>query len=373
MEEQTVSTSFKDPRIALAHDYLLVMRGAERSFLAIAEQWPQAPIATLLYDVDGTHHAFAGREMHVSSLQRLKVAQGDFRRLLPLFPLAASHLSMPDADVLLSSSSAFAHGIRIHSEAAHICYCYTPFRYAWHEHDRALEEAPRLLRPLLAGTLAGIRRWDRRAAERIDHVIAISELSRERIWQAWRRESSIVHPPVEVERFVPGTPEDFFLVVCELVRHKQVEVALTAARQAGRQIKVVGGGPDLRRLQTLYPEAEFLGRIDDKRLAHVHARARALVVPNIEEFGITAVEAQAAGRPVLASNAGGVTETVVDGETGILVRPGSVEAFAEAMRDVDFDRFEPQRMITHAARFSKERFQREMAEEVQRVIDDKSG
>jgi glycosyltransferase involved in cell wall biosynthesis len=355
-------------RIALVHDYLLLMRGAERAFAEIAACWPEAPIYTLLYDPAGTERRFVARTVRTSYLQHLGVRQSGFRRLLPLLPRAIESLNLDDCDLVISSSSAFAHGVRVPEGAVHVCYCYTPFRYAWHERDRALKDVPGAIRPLLRATLWNIRRWDMRAARRVTHYVAISGLTRDRIRECYGREASVVHPPVEVDRFQPGSPEDFFLVVGELVAHKRTELALEAARRAGVRITVAGDGPERRRLEGAYGgEARFLGRVDDHQLAQLYPRARAVVVPNVEEFGIVAVEAQAAGRPVVAANAGGARETVIDGETGVLFSPENVAALAEAMRYTDFDRFLPERVRTHARRFSPLEFRRQFTERVARL------
>lgn len=356
------------PSVALVHDFLLVMRGAERSFAAMAGCWTEAPIYTLLYDERGTERTFAGRCMKTSPLQRLPVRQSGFRRLLPLFPSAVERLPISGYEVVISSSSAFAHGIRPGPTATHVCYCYTPFRYSWHERDETVERAPAALRPALRATLDRIRRWDLEASRRVTHYVTISELSRRRIQDYYGRDSTIIHPPVEIERFTIGQPEDFFLVVTELVHHKRVRNALEAARLAGQRIKVVGGGPAARQLARDYgASAEFLGRVSDKELAALYRRARALVVPNVEEFGIAAVEAQASGRPVLAAADGGVRETVIDGETGVLVVPEDVDALAEAMRATDWDGFDPHRIHRHAQHFSTAEFQRRFRDEVDRL------
>ena len=356
------------PSVALVHDYLLVMRGAERSFAAIAECWPDAPVYTLLYDRQGTEDVFAGRDVRPSYLQRLGVRQAGFRRLMPMFPRAVEHLPVADAELVISSTSAFAHGVRPSPSAVHVAYCYTPFRYAWHERARALAEAPRPLRPLTSRFLDRIRDWDLEASTRVTRYVAISELSRERIRDCYGRDATIVHPPVEVRRFSVGEPEQFFLVVCEVVPHKRVRNALEAARRSGSPIKVVGGGPELGQLRREFASsAEFLGRASDDELAALYRRARALVVPNVEEFGIAAVEAQASGRPVLAADAGGARETVVPGETGVLVPPDDVEALAEAMRVTDWDRFDPRHIHHHAQQFSTAEFKRRFVAEVARL------
>jgi glycosyltransferase involved in cell wall biosynthesis len=341
----------------LVHDYLLVMRGAERTFAALCDLWPGAPVATLLYDQKVFEERLAGHPLRTSPLQLLRAKQSTFKALLPLMPWAAEHLDVSGHDLVVSSSSAFAHGVRPQPGAVHLCYCHTPFRYAWYEQESGLAQAPRFARPLVSRTLRNARAWDRRVAARGIRYIANSRLSQERLARYWGVEAPIVHPPVELGRFSPAEPEDYVLVVCELVRHKRVDLALEAARRAGVRVKVVGGGADEQRLRTLYAQhAEFLGRIDDAALADVYARARALVMPNVEEFGITAVEAQAAGRPVVAMAAGGALETVVDGETGVLVPPGDLDALTAVLRDGDLERFAAAATIANARRFSVEAF-----------------
>jgi glycosyltransferase involved in cell wall biosynthesis len=352
----------------LVHDYLLVLRGAERTFAAMADCWPQAPVRTLLYDRVGTEGRFDGHRIATSRLQRLGTSQDGFRRLLPLFPLAAERLPVQDTELVVSSSSAFAHGVRPAPEAIHVCYCHSPFRYVWHERETGLREVPAAARPLLGGVLEAIRRWDLAASRRVTHYVANSAITQQRIHDFYGRESVVVHPPVAVHRFRPGEPEDWFLTVSEVVRHKRIHVALEAARRSGRKIKVVGTGPDLPRLQREYEDhAEFLGRVSDDELASLYPRARALVMANVEEFGIAAVEAQAAGRPVLAADGGGARETVLEGETGHRVAVDDVEALAEAMADADLERLDPERIARHAARFSVESFQRSFRAEVARA------
>jgi glycosyltransferase involved in cell wall biosynthesis len=354
--------------VSLAHDYLLVMRGAERTFAAMADLYPEAPILTLLYDEHGTGGRFAGRSITTSPLQRLGVAQRGFRRLLPLYPWAAERLQAPPSDVVLSSSSAFAHALSVPAGAAHVCYCHAPFRYAWYEQERALGELPPSLRPLLRLQLARMRSWDLRASRRVDAYIANSELTRERIRRFYAREASIVHPPVETERFSVGTPGEHLLVVSEIVRHKRVHIALEAARRAHAPIRVVGSGPELEALRASYPEADFLGRLDDAQLAELYASARAVIVPSMEEFGITAVEAQAAGRPVIAASAGGALETVIDGETGRLVRLDDVDSFAGAILEIDGLGLDPALAVKNAERFSVANFQAGISEHVQMAL-----
>jgi glycosyltransferase involved in cell wall biosynthesis len=355
------------PGVAIAHDYLLVMRGAERTFAAIADLYSEAPIFTLLYDEDGTQGRFAGRSITTSPLQRLDLDQGSFRRLLPLYPWASGRLRPSACRVVLTSSSAFAHGLRAPEGAVHVCYCHAPFRYAWYEEARALREAPAPLRPALRLQLRRMRRWDLRASRRVDAYIANSELTRERIRRYYGRDSVVVHPPVETERFGVGVPGDALLVVGEVVRHKRVQVALEGARRARVPIQVVGVGPDHAALREAYPEAEFLGRVTDADLAELYRSARAVVVASKEEFGITAVEAQAAGRPVIAAAAGGALETVLDGRTGLLATLDDPDSFAAAMGAIDSFDFDPEVARENAERFSVAAFRRRLADAVEAI------
>jgi glycosyltransferase involved in cell wall biosynthesis len=356
-------------RISLAHDYLLVMRGAERTFAAIADLYADAPIFTLLHDEKATGGRFAGRSVTTSPLQRLGVGQATFRRLLPLYPSAVERLRLPDSDVVLSSSSAFAHGVRVPAGAVHVCYCYTPFRYAWDEEAYALGEITPALRPLLRRQLRRMRAWDLSASGGVDAYIAISELSRERIKRHYGREAVVIHPPVETQRFAPGNPGDSLLVVSELLRHKRLGLALEAARRARAPIRVVGAGPHHDALRDAYPEAEFLGRVSDADVVELYASARAVLVPSVEEFGITAVEAQASGRPVIAAAAGGALETVLDGQTGRLARLDDVDSFTRAIEGIDELDFDPAQAVRNAERFSVAAFARRLSTHVTGIVE----
>jgi glycosyltransferase involved in cell wall biosynthesis len=350
----------------LVHDYLLVMRGAERTFAKMCDLFPGAPVATLLYDRDVFHERLAGHDVRTSPLQRLGLRQANFRALFPMMPWAAGRLPVGGHDLVVSSSSAFAHGVRPDPEAVHVCLCHTPFRYVWSERENAMHMIPRPLRPLGSRLLNRIERWDLEVSRRPTRYLSVGRLSQSYIRDFWGIDTPIVRQPVELDRFAPAAErEDYALVVGELVRHKRIDQALEAARRAGVPIKVVGDGADGERLRALYADsAEFLGRVDDERLAELYARARVLIMTAVEEFGLTAVEAQASGCPVLAGAAGGVLETVVDGETGVLVPEGNVEAFAEVLSDDALDRFSTEAMVANAQRFSIAAFYEDLIDQI---------
>lgn len=358
-----------DKRVALVHDYLLFLRGGERTFAAIAEEWLKAPIFTAAYREGATEGRFAGRDVRTSWMQRIGVNRHWYRALLPLYPRAIESLRLDGHGVVISSSFGFAHGVRPDPGAVHVCYCHSPLRYAWHENRSTLAGLPGPARPFVGRMLASARRWDRAAAAGVTRYVANSEITRRRIQDAYGRDAEVIHPPVEVDRFQPGgEPGEHFLFVGELVAHKRPEVALEAARLAGRPIKVVGGGPELRRLRREYgSSAEFLGRVSDAELARLYPQALALVVPNAEEFGIAAVEAQAAGRPVLALRAEGAIECVVEGVTGAFVDDPGPRAFAEAMSEVEFRAFSPAAARANAESFAVPVFRAAMRGAVSRA------
>lgn len=363
------------PDVALGHDYLLVMRGAERVFVEIAAIWPEAPIHTLLHDDRDAmlRQHLAGRQIEVSALQRLGVRQKGFRTLLPLFPIAAQRMRIAASGVLVTDSSAFAIGFRPPPGIPHVCYVHSPFRYAWHAREQALLEQPRALRPVLGATLDRIGKWEVRAASQVTHLVTNSEYGRRMIAERYRRDAEVIHAPVDVGRFTPGPRGERLLVIGEITRHKRTDVAIEAAIAARIPITVVGDGPDRGELEHRYRDrglVEFAGRVGDRELAAMMSVARAVVVPSTEEFGIVAVEAQAAGKPVLALGAGGATETVIDGATGILVGSPDPQKFAAVLRSGELDRLDSADCLANAERFSAEVFRGRIAASVARVRND---
>jgi glycosyltransferase involved in cell wall biosynthesis len=353
-------------RVALVHDFLVDIRGAERVFSAICDVWPQADVFTAIYDERGTEGRFAHRRIHTSFLQRLRPTARTFRTLLPLYPAAIESFDLSGYDVVVSSSSAWAHGVIVEESAAHVCYCYNPFRYAWNEREAALGTSRRMLRPALRWLFNRWRQWDWIAAQRVDRYITISQLTSRRVRRYYGRESTILPPPVETSRFSPSDEVgDYYLVVSELMFHKRIKVAVEAFNRLRRPLVVVGDGPELRRLRRMAgPTVRFEGRVPDHRVEELMRRARALVVTATEEFGIAAVEAQAAGRPVVALAEGGAIETVVEGETGTFYDAPDPDALAAAVAAFDPLSVDPAACVAQAARFDVDRFREGLEREV---------
>jgi glycosyltransferase involved in cell wall biosynthesis len=357
-------------RVALIHDYLTQMGGAERVLDALHELFPEAPVFSSLADRGRLPETWQGWEIHESSLRFAPGATRWHRAALPLYPLLfrAFGRQLREFDVILSDSSAWSHQAPASAGAVHVCYCHSPARFLYRDlHYLGPAAIPRPLRPAAAATFALLRRWDRAAAAKVDRYVANSGVVAERIRRAYGREAPVVYPPVEVERFnaaaarAPAAPEAWYVVVSRLVPHKRVDLAVAAFGRLGIPLKVVGEGRAAADLRREAPAGvEFLGRLDDAATAEVIARSRGLVIPAVEDFGITAVEAQAAGRPVIALGLGGALESVVPGETGVLFPEPTVEALGRAVRDCEATAWERSRLQANAARFGRERFQAEM-------------
>jgi glycosyltransferase involved in cell wall biosynthesis len=350
------------PRVALIHDFLLDVRGAERVFAALCDLYPEADLFTAVYDEKGTEGWFAHRNVNTSFLQRLRPTARTFRPLLPLYPYAMESLDLSGYDVVVSSSSAWAHGVIVDPEAVHVSYCHNPFRYAWNSREQTLAQYGPFTRAALGAILQRWRMWDFVAAQRVDRYVANSETTRKRILRYFDRESTVLHPPVQTARFRPAAaPGAEYMVLSELMPHKRIDVAVEAFNQLRLPLTIVGNGPDLRRLKKLAgPTITFTGRVSDEHVAGLLAHCRALVVPATEEFGIAAVEAQAAGRPVIALREGGARETVIEGQTGTFFETPQPEALAAAVARFDALDVDPEVCVRNANRFDVGQFRRGM-------------
>ncbi len=342
------------------------MRGAERVFLELCNIWPQADIYTAVYDERGTEGRFADRAVHTSFLQRLHPSARTFRALLPLYPAAIESFDLSDYDLVVSSSSAWAHAVLCDERSVHVSYCHNPFRYAWNDRDRTLARRhDPVTRAFLRGAFRRWRQWDWIAAQRTDRYVANSRTTQARIRAYFGRESLVVYPPVNTERFSQGAVGDHYAIISELMPHKQIDVAIAAFNLLRRPLIVIGDGPDARRLRRLAgPTVRFTGRATDAEVSQILQGARALLVTSTEEFGIASVESQAAGRPVIAKQAGGSLETVLDGVTGCFWS-GGVDELASAVRQFDDTAVDPQVCMRNASRFDAASFRRGLLAEIE--------
>jgi len=354
-------------KIALVHEYLTQLGGGEKVLQAFCEMFPEAPIYTLIYDDKATRGVFKDKKIHTSFLQKIPGSKRFFRSLIPLMPLAVEQFNLSGFDLVISVSHSYGKGIITRPGTKHICYCLTPTRYLWftptlmHElwgHSAAIT----LLKPFLYPLLTYLRTWDYQAAQRPDCFIADSETVRQRIKKYYNRDSEVVYPPVDIGRFhISDRPKNYFLMTSRMVPYKRFDVAIEAfSKLPEEKLLVIGDWPVYSRLKTRNRyktgNIEFLGRVSDDELPRYYAECKAIIFPQEEDFGIVPVEAMAAGRPVIAFRAGGVLETVIEGETGLFFEEQTPESLAEAVKSFDETKFDPEKIRRHAEKFDKSVF-----------------
>ncbi len=352
-------------RTALVHDYLNQWGGAERVLLELHRLFPEAPIYTSMWDRTKLN-IFGSAAVFTSFLDRMPMAHRKHQLYLLLYPLVFRRLR-PECELLISSSSAFAKGVRKGDGTIHICYCHSPMRFAWNYREYvAREPISSAVVAALALVMPILRRWDRATAGEVDRFIANSGVVAERIRRFYGREAVVVYPPVDVESYrMADGPGEFFLIVSRLVPYKRLDVAIEAFNQLGWPLVVVGEGRygvSLR--QMAGPNVLFLGRVDDASLRELYSRAKALVFPGEEDFGIAPIEAMASGRPVVAYARGGATETVVDGVTGRLFHAQTPEALVEVLVSFDPRGYDPRVVRAHALNFDTKVFRQRIMEQV---------
>jgi glycosyltransferase involved in cell wall biosynthesis len=352
-------------RVAIVHDYLVDSGGAERVVLALSEQYPAAPILTSVYDPRTTFAEFRTLDVRTSFLQLPFVRKSNYKYLLPFYPRAFESFDLSGFDVIISSASAFGKGAKIPRGGLHICYCHTPTRFIWRWDDYiAQEQIGHAQRLFIRAIVRGLKDWDRAAAQRVHHFIANSQATAQRIRDNYGRDSTIIHPPVDIEKFAPSDQiADYYLLVSRLAPYKRIDLAVEAFNKLGLPLKIVGAGVDAARLQRVARgNIEFLGHVPQAQLARLLAQCRAFIFPGVEDFGIVALEANAAGRPVIAYAAGGALETVSEGVTGAFFREQAADALADTIAQTDVTRFDARVMRAHAEEFSKARFKERISE-----------
>jgi glycosyltransferase involved in cell wall biosynthesis len=350
------------------------MRGGERVLEALCELYPDADIFTLCHFRGSVSSAIERHRIETSFVQRLPRAVTYYRQYLPLFPLAIEQFDLDPYDLVISSSHCVAKAVVATGRARHVCYCHSPMRYAWDQFDayfgpaRVGRVASRcVFRPLMAR----LARWDAATASRVHRFVANSAHVAARIRRYYNREATIVHPPVDTVFFHPAdiTPGTHFLMVSALVPYKRIELAMEACDHVGAPLRIVGDGPDRRRLEARAGRnVEFLGRVSDDAVRDEYRKALAVILPGEEDFGIVPVEAHACGRPVVALRRGGAVDTVVDGENGVLFEEPGVAALASALERVAARRFDPAAVRASALRFARERHVQRMREVIEETI-----
>lgn len=358
-------------KVALVHDYLVQDGGAERVLAALQEMYPYAPTFVLIHDPRRVHPQFKNRVIRTSFLNRLPFSKRLYQWYTPLMPTAIEYLDISGFDLVISSSSSFAKGIILPPETAHICYCHTPTRFLWQERIGYLNDLPqpRVMRAILPHVLHGMRTWDRIAADRPDHILTNSRISQMRIKRYYNRDATIIHPPVDVDRILPAAHAHgaYWLAGGRLVGYKRFDLIVKAFAKLDLPLKIFGNGPEEQKLRSLAGrKTEFLGHVDDEEKIRFYQNAIGFILPQVEDFGIAAVEAMAAGKPVIAYGQGGGAETVIDGVTGIHIEAQTWVDIGDAVIRFHEHAFDPAIIRAHAETFSKQRFQTEMRAFIER-------
>lgn len=365
-------------KIAIIHDWLYTNGGAEKVLEKIIEAYPNADVFSLVEFVPDKDKGFLkGKKVRTSFIQKLPLAGRNFRNYFPLMPFAIEQFDLSEYDIIISSSYAMAKGVLTHSEQFHICYCHSPVRYAWDLYHQYIKEAG--LHKGFKGLLAKIslhylRLWDVSTANKVDHFVANSNFISKRIKRVYRRNSTVVYPPVNIKDFELFTQkEDFYLTASRFVPYKRIDLIVDSfAQMADKKLIVIGEGPDFKKITSKkYPSnIEFLGYQSFDKLKFYMQRAKAFVFAAKEDFGIVPVEAMACGTPVIAYGAGGCLETVIENETGMIFKSQTVDSLIETIKKFENEaNFDALKIRAFAEKFSSERFTIELKEVVSKQYE----
>lgn len=349
-------------RVALVHDWLNQVGGAENVLIALKEIFPDAPVFTSIYDRERMPAVMRDWEIRTSFLDRLPGIYRNHQIALPLYPFAWEQFDFSGFDVVLSNKSGFCHGIITPPGTTHLCYCLTPTRYLWSTESYLQREGVgRLRRMILPPVLTLLRQWDANAARRVDHFAAISRAVQARIQKVYRADSKIIYPPVDTHRFAPGETQDYFFIVSRLIPYKRIDLAVKAFSELGLKLVIAGDGRDREALEKIAgPTVRFVGRVSDAELKTWMAGARGFLFPGEEDFGIAPLEAMSAGVPVIAYAVGGAMDTVVEHETGLFFREPTVASLKAAVEQFTTRTWDKQRIRAHAETFDVEHFKRQI-------------
>ena len=360
-ESKTTPANIGQLRVALVHDWLTGMRGGEKVLEAIYELVPGAKLFTLLHVPGSVSPALESRRASTSLIQNFPMSASQYRRYIPIFPWVIEQFDLDHFDLVISTSHCAAKSVIATGKARHLCYCFTPMRYAWDQFDAYFgsSRVGHLQNRLYREIFSRLARWDAATSDRVSRYIADSQHVAGRINRYYNRNATVVHPPVDTEFFYPNEShrDDYFLVVSALVPYKRIDVAIEACHQTGMRLKIVGSGPEREWLQTQSGAAvEFLGSRTDDEIRTLYRRARGVLLPGEEDFGIVAVEAMSCGTPVIGLARGGTTETIIEGTSGILVEQLTADSFATGIRRTLASPFNREEVRSHALRFSRNKF-----------------
>lgn len=357
-------------KVALVHYWLVGMRGGEKVLEALCELYPDADIFTLVADPDKLSPTLRRHRIHTSFLQKLGGAK-HYQKMLPLMPMALESFDLTPYDLIISSEAGPAKGIIPRPDAVHVCYCHSPMRYIWDLYPQYYANAGKLTRLGMRLFTPGLRTWDVTTAARVDHFIANSAYVAARIKKFYRREATVINPPVDLARFsIASDVDDYYLCAGQVTPYKKIEIAVEAFTRMNKRLIVIGEGAPASLKKMAGPTIQFLGGVDDATMTRHLARCRALIFPGVEDFGIVPLEALASGRPVIAFARGGALETVIDGQTGILFHEQTPEALSAAVARLEAggDSLAPEALQAFAARFQRSVFVENLRTFLQKVV-----
>ena len=361
-------------KIALVHDYLVQHGGAEKVLKCLCELFPNAPIYTLVYDEGAMGDTFAHCNIHTSSLQKVPFSRKTHRIFPMLMPMAIEEFDFSRFDIVISDSSSFAKGIITGPDTLHISYVHTPMRYAWDDCQKYTKDFgfPRIIKKLVPFAMNGIRIWDRVSSDRVDRYIANSKFVARRIKKYYNKDAIVINPPVNVNDFYADSKnvDDYYLMVGRLIAYKKHDIAIEAFNKSGLPLKIIGRGPELASLKKrAKANIEFLERVDDKDLPKYYARAKAFIFPQEEDFGIVAIEAMAAGRPIIAYHGGDIVEHVENKKTGVFFNEQTSTALGEAIDEFRRYQFDSSYIKEQSEKFDREIFKRKIKDYVDEAFE----
>jgi glycosyltransferase involved in cell wall biosynthesis len=362
-------------KIAIVHDYLNQYGGAERVLECFLDLFPDAPVYTMLTDLSKMPSRFSQVDIRNSFIHSIPFSKNHYKKMLSLFPIAVEQFDLREYDVILSSSSAFAKGVITNPNQIHICYCYTPMRYVWDLYHQYIQEDVKnpVFRMSLPFVLHKIRMWDQLTARRVDHFIADSKSISNRIAKYYGRDSQVIYPPVSYDKFQQSEDnEDFFLIVSRMIPYKRIDIAIEAFNKLQKPLVIIGDGYDRKRLESLAGSTvTFLGRQPDEVIVEYYSKCKGFILAGEEDFGITPLEAQSSGRPVIAYGKGGALETVVENVTGLFFDEPTADSIIKAVQKFETIPFDPLTIREHANRFNESRFKQEIMDYITSAIKQK--
>lgn len=359
-------------KIALVHDYLVQHGGAERVLQCFCEIFPEAPIYTLIYDKEAMGDSFADRRIYTSSLQKIPFSKKWHRTLPPLMPAAIEEFDFSMYDAVLSDSSSYAKGIITGPNTLHICYTHTPMRYAWDDCQEYTNEFyyPKIVKLFIPFMMNYIRLWDSAGSDRVDRFLANSSFVARRVKKYYNKKAEVINPPVQIDNFFTSDKtNDYFLMVGRLISYKKHNIVVEAFNKLGLPLKIIGRGPELKKLKKVANDnIEFLERVTDDKLGKYYAECKAFIFPQEEDFGIVAIEALAAGRPIIAFRGGDIVEHIKDGQEGLFFDEQTSESLIEMINKFDDYSFDSQKNREVAMKFDREIFKGKIKEYVENEV-----